>query len=415
MREMKDSGIDWIGTIPQDWQLSKIGSLYTQRNEKVSDKDYQPLSVTMQGILPQLATAAKTNDGGNRKLVRVGDFAINSRSDRRGSCGISPLDGSVSLINIILTPRTAIHPGYYNWLFHTTLFADEFYKWGHGIVADLWTTRWQEMKSITGPVPEYAEQERIAAFLDAECAEIDAVLEKARASIEEYKKLKQAVITQAVTKGIRGDRPMKDSGSVWFEEIPCNWVMKRIKYLFHIKKDIAGKEGYTVLSITQRGIQPKDLSKNEGQIAANYSQYQLLAPGDFAMNHMDLLTGWVDISKYSGVTSPDYRVFVLDDTEKNDSSYYLYLMQMCYFNRIFYGLGQGVSGMGRWRLQADKFMNFPVVVPPVDEQKEIVSYLNEKCKQLDTLIRNKQQYLTEIENYKKSLIYEYVTGKKEVV
>lgn len=415
MRKMRDSGIEWVGAIPQDWQLSKIGSLYTQRNEKVSDKDYQPLSVTMQGILPQLATAAKTDDGDNRKLVRVGDFAINSRSDRRGSCGISPLDGSVSLINIILTPRTAMHPGYYNWLFHTTLFADEFYKWGHGIVADLWTTRWQEMKSITVPVPEYAEQERIAAFLDAECAEIDTVLEKTRASIEEYKKLKQAVITQAVTKGIRGDRPMKDSGSVWFEEIPCNWVMKRIKYLFHIKKDIAGKEGYTVLSITQRGIQPKDLSKNEGQIAANYSQYQLLAPGDFAMNHMDLLTGWVDISKYSGVTSPDYRVFVLDDTEKNDSSYYLYLMQMCYFNRIFYGLGQGVSGMGRWRLQADKFMNFPVVVPPVDEQKEIVSYLNEKCKQLDTLIRNKQQYLTEIENYKKSLIYEYVTGKKEVV
>ena len=415
MREMKNSGIAWIGAIPRDWHLSKIGSLYTQRNEKVSDKDYQPLSVTMQGILPQLATAAKTDDGDNRKLVRVGDFAINSRSDRRGSCGISPLDGSVSLINIILTPRTAMHPGYYNWLFHTTLFADEFYKWGHGIVADLWTTRWQEMKSITVPVPEYAEQERIAAFLDAECAEIDAVLEKTRASIEEYKKLKQAVITQAVTKGIRGDRPMKDSGSVWFEEIPCNWVMKRIKYLFHIKKDIAGKEGYTVLSITQRGIQPKDLSKNEGQIAANYSQYQLLAPGDFAMNHMDLLTGWVDISQYSGVTSPDYRVFVLDDTEKNDSSYYLYLMQMCYFNRIFYGLGQGVSGMGRWRLQADKFMNFPVVVPPVDEQKEIVSYLNEKCKQLDTLIRNKQQYLTEIENYKKSLIYEYVTGKKEVV
>lgn len=415
MREMKDSGIEWVGTIPQDWQLSKIGNLYTQRNEKVSDKDYQPLSVTMQGILPQLATAAKTDDGDNRKLVRVGDFAINSRSDRRGSCGISPLDGSVSLINIILTPRTAMHPGYYNWLFHTTLFADEFYKWGHGIVADLWTTRWQEMKSITVPVPEYAEQERIAAFLDAECAEIDAVLEKTRASIEEYKKLKQAVITQAVTKGIRGDRPMKDSGSVWFEEIPCNWVMKRIKYLFHIKKDIAGKEGYTVLSITQSGIKPKDLSKNEGQLADNYSHYQLLNPGDFAMNHMDLLTGWVDISKYSGVTSPDYRVFVLDDTEKNDSSYYLYLMQMCYFNRIFYGLGQGVNGMGRWRLQADKFLNFPVVVPPVDEQKEIASYLNEKCSCIEVMIAKKQQYLIEIENYKKSLIYEYVTGKKEVL
>ena len=253
MREMKDSGIEWVGAIPQDWQLSKIGSLYTQRNEKVSDKDYQPLSVTMQGILPQLATAAKTDDGDNRKLVRVGDFAINSRSDRRGSCGISPLDGSVSLINIILTPRTAMHPGYYNWLFHTTLFADEFYKWGHGIVADLWTTRWQEMKSITVPVPEYAEQERIAAFLDAECAEIDTVLEKTRASIEEYKKLKQAVITQAVTKGIRGDRPMKDSGIEWIGDIPAEWRKTQLRHCAAIKSGITlGKKYEKTDSLVER-------------------------------------------------------------------------------------------------------------------------------------------------------------------
>ena len=415
MREMKDSGIEWIGYIPKNWNMSKIGSLYTQRNEKVSDKEYQPLSVTMQGVLPQLASAAKTDDGDNRKLVRVGDFAINSRSDRRGSCGISPLDGSVSLINIILTPRTTMHPGYYDWLFHTTLFADEFYKWGHGIVADLWTTRWQEMKSICVPVPEYAEQKRISEFLNSECAEIDAVLEKTRASIDEYKKLKQAVITQAVTKGIRGNRPMKDSGSIWFGNIPVDWDMKKIKYLFHIKKDIAGQEGYTVLSITQKGIVPKDLSKNEGQLAENYSHYQLVNPGDYAMNHMDLLTGWVDISKYTGVTSPDYRVFVLDDLESNNRSFYLYLMQMCYSNRIFYGLGQGVSGMGRWRLQADKFLNFSIVVPSKDEQQEIADYLDAKCAEIDNLISKKEQYITEIENYKKSLIYEYVTGKKEVI
>ena len=413
MREMKDSGIEWIGDIPKNWNMSKIGSLYTQRNEKVSDKEYQPLSVTMQGVLPQLASAAKTDDGDNRKLVRVGDFAINSRSDRRGSCGISPLDGSVSLINIILTPRTTMHPGYYDWLFHTALFADELYKWGHGIVADLWTTRWQEMKSICVPVPEYAEQKHISEFLDSECAEIDAVLKKTRVSIDEYKKLKQSVITQAVTKGIRGDRPMKDSGSIWFGNIPVDWDMKKIKYLFTIKKDIAGQEGYTVLSITQKGIMPKDLSKNEGQLAENYSHYQLVNPGDYAMNHMDLLTGGVDISKYTGVTSPDYRVFTLDDLESNNRSFYLYLMQMCYFNRIFYGLGQGVSGMGRWRLQTDKFLNFSIVVPSKDEQQEIADYLDAKCAEIDNLISKKEQYITEIENYKKSLIYEYVTGKKE--
>ena len=241
----------------------------------------------------------------------------------------------------------------------------------------------------------------------------DAVIEKTKASIEEYKKLKQAVITEAVTKGVRGERPMKDSGSVWFGEIPVDWEMNRLKYVFHIQKDIAGEEGHTVLSITQKGIKPKDLSKNEGQLAENYSNYQLVHVGDFAMNHMDLLTGWVDISKYEGVTSPDYRVFVLND-KKNDSHYYLYMMQMCYSNKIFYGLGQGVSGLGRWRLQADKFLNFCIALPPVHEQHEIAEYLDVKCSEIDGLIENKEKMLSELESYKKSLIYEYVTGKKEV-
>lgn len=142
MREMKESGTEWLSDIPHDWLLSNIGSLYTMRNVKVSDKDYQPLSVTMKGVVPQLETAAKTDAHDDRKLVKKGDFAINSRSDRRGSCGIADRDGSVSLINTILAPRTEMNPDYYNWLFHSTSFADEFYRWGHGIVDDLWTTRW---------------------------------------------------------------------------------------------------------------------------------------------------------------------------------------------------------------------------------------------------------------------------------
>lgn len=138
--EMKDSGAEWIGRVPNNWNLGRIGGFYSLRNEKVSDKDYPPLSVTMKGILPQLETAAKTNDGDNRKLVRKGDFAINSRSDRRGSCGISKYDGSVSLINTVLTPRGKMSAAYYDWVFHCTRFSDEFYRQGHGIVDDLWTT-----------------------------------------------------------------------------------------------------------------------------------------------------------------------------------------------------------------------------------------------------------------------------------
>ena len=421
MRKMRDSGIEWVGAIPQDWQLSKIGSLYTQRNEKVSDKDYQPLSVTMQGILPQLATAAKTDDGDNRKLVRVGDFAINSRSDRRGSCGISPLDGSVSLINIILTPRTAMHPGYYNWLFHTTLFADEFYKWGHGIVADLWTTRWQEMKSITVPVPEYAEQERIAAFLDAECAEIDAVLEKTRASIEEYKKLKQAVITQAVTKGVRGDRPMKDSGIEWIGDIPAEWKVNLIKNVATTGSGGTPESGNPSLYdgdinwICSYDLKERPITKSERRLTQ-------LGADSIAGNVQ--LKGSVLVAMYggsgtignSGILECEAKTNQAICSIKFNNGYitdyfgFYYILSIRKYWMIF-----AVGTRKDPNISQDIVRKMPCILPPIAEQEEIVAYCNKACDRLDTLITKKQQYLTEIENYKKSLIYEYVTGKKEVV
>lgn len=413
MREMKDSGIDWIGTIPQDWQLSKIGNLYTQRNEKVSDKDYQPLSVTMQGILPQLATAAKTDDGDNRKLVRVGDFAINSRSDRRGSCGISPLDGSVSLINIILTPRTAMHPVYYNWLFHTTLFADEFYKWGHGIVADLWTTRWQEMKSITVPVPEYAEQERIAAFLDAECAEIDAVLEKTRASIEEYKKLKQAVITQAVTKGIRGDRPMKDSGIEWIGAIQKDWGSNTIAQLCsQVKCKNTKLQEKNLLSLSYGKVKRKSIDTVEGLLPESFDGYNIIEKDDIVLRLTDLQNDHtslrVGLAEERGIITSAY--LTIRNRSNICTKYLYYYLHSFDIAKGFYGMGAGVRQGLNW----DGVKWLKVLVPSVSEQEHIVAFLDAESEKLDELIAKKQQYLTEIENYKKSLIYEYVTGKKEV-
>ena len=408
MREMKDSGIAWIGTIPQDWQLSKIGNLYTQRNEKVSDKDYQPLSVTMQGILPQLATAAKTDDGDNRKLVRVGDFAINSRSDRRGSCGISPLDGSVSLINIILTPRTAMHPGYYNWLFHTTLLADEFYKWGHGIVADLWTTRWQEMKSISVPVPEYAEQERIAAFLDAECAEIDAVLEKTRASIEECKKLKQAVITQAVTKGIRGDRPMKDSGIEWIGDIPAEWRKTQLRHCATIKAGITlGKKyekadnlverpylrvanvqgGYVDLSI----LTTIEVTKDEDL------KYRL-CDGDVLMteggDRDKLGRGCV----WHGEIEPclhQNHIFAVQTRKDTLLPEFLKYLTASDVGRLYFDV-TAIKTTNLACTSSSKVLAFTIPLPSVEEQVEIVESLKTKCVGIEALITKKQQYLTEI-------------------
>ena len=196
---MKDSGIDWVGKIPAIWETKRIAAFYQLRNEKVSDKDFPPLSVTKQGVLPQLETVAKTDDGDNRKLVRKGDFAINSRSDRRGSCGISDYDGSVSLINIVLKPRREANNKYYNWLFHTEQFADEFYKWGNGIVDDLWTTRWQNMKKIIIPVPPIEEQQQIADYLDKKCKEIEEIIADKQSQIETLESYKKSLIYEYVT------------------------------------------------------------------------------------------------------------------------------------------------------------------------------------------------------------------------
>ena len=197
--KLKESGMGWIKSIPQNWSISRIASVYKLRNTKVNDRDYPPLSVTMKGIVPQLESAAKTDAHDDRKLVCKGDFAINSRSDRRGSCGISPCDGSISLINIVLCPLRNMDPGYYNWLFHTIEFADEFYKCGHGIVDDLWTTGWQEMKNIIIPQPPLAEQKAISSYLDKKCSEIDSAIQSKKDEFDALMKYKESLIYEYVT------------------------------------------------------------------------------------------------------------------------------------------------------------------------------------------------------------------------
>lgn len=259
------------------------------------------------------------------------------------------------------------------------------------------------------------EQEAIAGYLDRKCGAIDETIEKQKSVIEKLKEYKQSIITQAVTKGLDKSAPMKDSGIEWLGQIPQHWDSIKLKYKFRIKKDIAGEEGFDILSVTQQGLKIKDISTNEGQLAMDYSKYQIVKPSDFVMNHMDLLTGWVDCSAYFGVTSPDYRVFVNTDQKNCNNQYYNYVFQICYKNKIFYGLGQGVSGLGRWRLQSDKFLNFRIPIPPYNEQEQIVQYINKKCSEIDKTIEDKEKLIEKLLEYKKSLIYECVTGKRRVV
>lgn len=196
--EFVDSGVEWIGKIPKHWKLERLGSNFIERREKVSDKDFEPLSVTKNGVVPQLDSAAKSNDGDNRKLVRKGDFVINSRSDRKGSSGLSKLDGSVSLINIVLQPIN-INSNFSHILLKSNGFIEEFYRNGHGIVADLWTTRFWDMKSIMLAIPPKDEQIKIVEYIENQTSKIDIAIELQQNYISKLKEYKASLIDSVVT------------------------------------------------------------------------------------------------------------------------------------------------------------------------------------------------------------------------
>ena len=195
---MKDSGIAWIGQIPEHWEVNKIRSHFKERRTKVSDKDYPALSVAREGIVPQLDTAVKTDNGDNRKLVLKNDFVVNSRSDRKGSCGVSDYDGSVSLISIVLEPHD-INPQYVHYLFRSNNYVEEFYRNGRGIVADLWTTRYSEMRNIFIPIPPVSEQKDIVSAITSLNNKIETLTSELTTQIDHLKELKQRIISDVVT------------------------------------------------------------------------------------------------------------------------------------------------------------------------------------------------------------------------
>lgn len=424
MNQMKPSNAEWLGEIPEEWSVARIGDFYKLRNEKVSDEVYAPLSVTMKGIVPQLATAAKSDDHNNRKLVKKGDFVINSRSDRRGSCGISPYDGSVSLINTILTPRGEMNPDYYNWIFHTEQFADEFYKWGHGIVDDLWTTRWQEMKSIMIVSPPMAEQQAIASYLDDRCSKIDAIIAEAKASIEEYKELKQAVIYEALTKGLNKNVPMQNSGIKWIGKTPANWEVTQLKRYIDILPGYAfssedfAKDGIPLLrgiNVTPNGTRWDDVVYWDKSIDDNLLPYMLKA-GDIVIG---LDRPWIsEGTRAFIVNESDLPCLLLQRVCRIRVSYnvdyrfvYYWLVGKSFEN----ALTSDTTGISVPHISTNQIGNFVISFPSLSEQSLICDYIDKRIRGISTLISEKQSLIEDLEAYKKSLTYEVVTGKRKVV
>lgn len=409
MREMKDSGIEWVGQIPKGWELRRAKTLFTQRNSKGNGIEVLLSPTQKYGVVPQsqlegVVQVKEDTDLQMFKTVHKGDFVISLRSFQ-GGFEYSLYEGVCSPAYQVFYPTSPICDTYYRYLFKSQSFISKMNNLTVGIREGK-NIQYVDFANSQIPVPPLAEQERIAAFLDAECAEIDAVLEKTRASIEEYKKLKQAVITQAVTKGIRGDRPMKNSGIEWIGEISQDFEIVKLKWLCDVLDQFrspvtADKRNQNADVLYDYYGASGAIDKIDGYTIDDH--VMLIGEDDANLRMRNLpimyeINGKAWVNNHAHILKPKAGVdfyFIFYALEALDLNYY-------------------ITGSAQPKLSQDNLRNIWVPITDFTGQKRIAAYISDVCDEFDCLIAKKQQYLTEIENYKKSLIYEYVTGKKEV-
>ena len=342
-------------------------------------------------------------------------MVLNNQQAWRGSVGVSEYQGIISPAYFVLRQRNNFYvKAYLNYLVRNKCIVNQFAMSSKGVGSIQRQIYEPYLRNVVLLLPPIEEQQQIVRYLDAQTSQIDRAIRGYERLLELLEERKTAVINEAVTKGVRWGVAMKESGVDWLGEFPAHWKLSTVKQHFHIKKDIAGKDGYDVLSITQSGIRKKNVASNEGQLANDYSGYQFVNSGEFAMNHMDLLTGYIGLSPYFGVTSPDYRVFVLDDVEHCDAEYFLHVFQLGYKRRIFYKFGRGAASKGRWRLPARAFLSYAIPLPPIEEQRDIVQYIDAQQRQLDKAIVGIQREMDLLRERRTRLIADVVTGQIDV-
>ena len=418
----KDSGVEWLGEIPEHWKFQTIGTCFIERREKVSDKDFAPLSVTMHGVVAQIATAAKTDDGENRKLVRVGDIAINSRSDRMGSSGLSNFDGSVSLINTVLQPREFIYPRYSHWMLKNRMFQFEFYRWGRGIVADLWTTKYSEMKKITLSVPPLPEQNAIASFLDHETAKIDKLIAEQQRLIELLNEKRQAVISHAVTKGLNPQAPIRDSGVKSIGVLPENW---RVKSIYLVLDAIGDIDHYMPNSVDVGVPYLMTGDLKEFASSVDFENAKQVSKEDYLKLSKRIKSSKDDIilARYATIGTSMYididRDFLVSYscvTIKPKVSEMLGLFLHYYFQSDAFI--QAINHQTNTNTQSNVGLNdlrkVKVPLPTLPEQLKIIEHLKIEVSKLEKISEASQEVINLMKERRSSLISAAVTGKIDV-
>lgn len=410
----------WLSKVPKYWSCKTIRSITQLSNERCRDRTFTLLSVYREyGVIKKSSRDDNHNveseNLSNYKVVSPGNLVLNKMKMWQGSLGVSKYHGIVSPAYIVCNILdTTINTNYLHMLLRSSGFKTYYNQFSYGVRVGQWDMHYDDFKKLQLYLPPCEEQDQIVRYLDWQTSKINRLITAKKKQIAVLKEYELSACNRLLTKGVDSSVSYQSTEPNWMGSIPVHWTISKIAKHFTIKKRIAGEEGYAVLSITQQGLKVKDISTNEGQMASNYAGYQFVYPGDFAMNHMDLLTGYIDISKHFGVTSPDYRVFVLDDTENCFPEYYLQLFQLCYKRKIFYGYGRGAANQGRWRMPAVNFRNFEIPLPPYEEQilisekiKEISTKIEAACTKLESEI----SILTEL---KTRLISDVVTGQIDV-
>lgn len=422
---MKDSGIDWIGKIPDEWTTRQIRYLFEIRDER----NYKPLSevnlisvYTDKGVLQhsdiEQTTGNKAQNADGYKHVYKNDLVVNIILCWMGALGISDFDGVTSPAYDVYSPKNLdlIFPKYYHYLFRTPQFNGKCYTEGRGIMQMRWRTYSSEFKSIKIPLPPLSEQTKIANFLDKKCAQIDSIIEESKKSIEEYKSWKQSMIFEAVT-GKNLSCKKKDSGIEWLGEIPEEWEVRALKTIFRIfsgttpKSDIIEYWDGDVNWVTPADFKTEDVYVENGKrnISENgFSDCSLeLIPINSLIFSKRAPIGKVCINRNEMCTNQGCLACVKKINLSIKFFYYL----LSSLTEYFEVLGSGTTFK---EISLTSFSDFKVLFPPLSEQESIAKFLDAKCAQIDSLISEKQSLIKDLAEYKKSLIFEAVTGKRRV-
>lgn len=419
--EIKDSGIEWIGQIPKSWRTTILKKCIYELNDSNNPiKTNEVLSLTNKlGVVPY----EKKGDQGNKakedytgyKLAYENTLVVNSMNVLIGSVGISHYYGCVSPVYYVFKNTVDADLDFINYIFQNVGFQKELRKYANGIMEIRLRVSAHDILRRIIPFPSLNIQKIISDFLNKECSHINQIVEKIIKSISLLEDLKQSIITEAVTKGVRNtNREMRDSGIEWIGQIPEQWSLLRTKNIFSTHKKIVGSDSHKFqrLALTMRGVIERSKEDNKGLQPEEFSGYQIVNPGELIFKLIDLentKTSRVGLSHNQGIVSPAY--IILEPKSTINTKYAeFYFLSLWYRNIFNYMGGDGV----RSSLSAKDLLNVPIPLPSQEEQEKISSYLEDKCKVIDDIITKKCTLLSELENYKKSLIYEYVTGKKEV-